>query len=325
MIGGPGVFSTEILRLFVFDLHWFPLYRSMDIGPEEMAASRLADLGEPGSAMFVSQDRNRLNGLVSLGPDLPMSVWLERQFWSVKQLTVAEDAPPGIVDWLIQEASQTFREQIDCLIARVPATDGRAIRELRKSDFRFVGCEVTTVLTCSRSEPRELPSVRFVPFEPRHVAAATAISLGYCDPFRWLEDQNLRCAGRERLYQFLLTGQAKDPRYPGLVAEGSAGNMLGFVTFSGDPAVGHHTGRRLAAIEMFGMRPRARCAGLGETLIRQALSSLADQSVDAVTAKTVMHGSDPEGNLRVYRKLGGLSGFSTLIMCRGYNGKRHQI
>jgi ribosomal protein S18 acetylase RimI-like enzyme len=311
--------TSELLRLFVLDCHRDEMLQAMGVSREEMAAYRFSTLAEPGGALFVAEEAGRLTGLLFLVPEGLQSAVLGHYIWSVRQLVIAPGAPSHTAGALVDAAVEQLEAPMDCMVARLPARDRAAICGLQRRGFEAVGSEVVGVLRCRERSVERPTRLNIAPLQKRYLGEAADLihqngDCLCCPSAAWLQANRVN-----RLYQCLLAGYVEEPRAGGLVAEGSAGGIRGFLTYRRRIWLGEFTCRSLASLDFFGVHPDLRSNGVGEVLHRHALSALHAESVDAVEVRTSVASLDAARRLKMLRKLGCRAFSSDLIFQRWLN------
>jgi GNAT superfamily N-acetyltransferase len=311
--------TSEIVRLFVLDSRDDPLLEAMGVSQEEMAAYRVSTLAEPGGVLFVAEQSGRLEGLLFLTPEGLQSAVLGHYIWSVQHLVVAPGASSGTAGALIATALRRLDAPVDCVVARVPARDPAAICGLQEQGFEAFGSEVVGVLRCRERSAGKPTRLKITPLHRRYLGEAADLihqngDCVYCPSAAWMKTSRVN-----RLYQCLLAGYVEQPRAGGLVAEDTAGEVRGFLTYRRRIWLGEFTRCSLASLDFFGVHPDMRSNGVGEVLHRYALSALHAESVDAVEVRTSVASPDAARRLEMLKKLGCGTFSSDLIFQRWLN------
>ena len=312
----PDGLNVEILRLFMLCPYRDDQFKAMGMGPEEMAAFQFVSLGEPGGTLLVADGGRRLRGLVHLVPEMWPSAFLNRHIWSIRQFIVAQDAPRGTAEKLVRSIPAVLNEPVEFLSARVPALDRPAIRGLRSTGFRAVQDQAVAVIECRRGKVEQIPSVRFVPMEAGHLKATVAIAKECWRYGHYALEPDFDSESVSELQNILLSGYLQEPGCGALVAENSSGEVLGFVVYSEASGTEEYSRRRLATLDLMGIRSDMRTGRLGELLNRHAVVALKHLGVDAVTARIATADRGATRILEVLRKIGYRIASTDLIMHR---------
>jgi len=308
--------TSEILRLFALDPHDNGMLEATGVGKDEMAAYRFSTLSEPGGALFVAEQFNRLDALLFMAPDLMLSAVLGHHFWSIRQLVVSASAPRATVAALLDTAMKRLNVPLDCIIARVPARDWPAVRGLQEQGFEAVDSEVISVLPC---EPREIgnPSgTNLTPIRRVHLSKAADL-IRRCAGFLHVPSSvQIRASQVTRLYECLLASYVVESNAGGLVAETKEGKLIGFITYKTNNRLDEFTRPRLASLYFSGIHPDFRHNGLNESLHKKTISALYAHSVDFILARTSVTRPEAVGKFELMKSLGCRSFSSELIFQR---------
>ena len=307
-------FNIELLRLFLLDAHLHTPFSAMGVSKEDLAACRVASLGETRGALFVAEEGARVQGLLFMEPEIFGSVYLDQRIWSVRHLVVAPDAPPSTAEILVATALGLLKDPVDLLVAEVPATDGAVLRGLHHVGFEVVGCEAVGIVDHLGDNGYNPPGVSIVPLRSEHLPDASVIAGRCCTHNGYSPDAGFDSSRLERLYNRLLGLRVDDPDGGAIVAEDDAGAVLGFACYSRETELEGYTPLRLAGLDLLGVRPDRQSNGLGEILHRHVLSRLKKERVRAVSAK-IMASNPARWNSPVtLRRIGYKIASSNLIL-----------
>lgn len=316
VLGTPRELTTEILRLFVLETYNEDHIATLGIKKEDMAAYLCQILPEPGGALYTADDGHRLKGLLYLAPDLWASALLGHHIWNLQHLIVAPDALGEVAEHLVEYALANLDGHVDFLSARPAASDAAAIRGLRQCGFRVLGGEAVGILSDIDPVPPGLARVSFTPLEASHLKDIESMSSDFsmCNPFAI--DPGFD-PGRVETYCRRLVSRRLNERLCGtLVAQNDGDGLLGVVGYSLDTGLWEHMRRRVAGLDFIGVASEHCGIGMHSLLIRHMLSRLKEDGIEAVTARTMMTGSEPPAELAALRKVGFRITRTNLIMHR---------
>jgi ribosomal protein S18 acetylase RimI-like enzyme len=278
-----------------------------------LAAYSSERLPGPGGALFTASSALRLEGALYLEPSMMESALLGHSMWIIQLLVLEPGAPEGTAEALLEQALSDLRPQADFLSARVPAADGAAIRGLHRTGFRAVSGEAVGVRIGLLPSPPRLPGVTLVPLTARHLEAAAEIAR---DCHIYSQDQGFDASRIGTYLARSLAAYVKDPFRAALAALDRSGELLGLVAFSKSTDLGEAVQRRVGMLDTLCVRPSTRFLGLGDHLQRHALARLAADSVEAVLARTLVHGAGSLERLKTLQMLGFTFPASNLLMHR---------
>lgn len=309
-------FNAELLRLFLLNPHVHIPFSAIGVSKEDLAACRVASLGETRGTLLVAEAGARAEGLLFMEPEIWGSAYLDQRIWSVRHLLVAPDAPAQTAEILVDAALGLLDDPVDLLVAQVPATDGAALRGLHRGGFRVVGCEAVGVVGSPGDNGYHPPGVSIAPMRREHLPDAAVIAKNCCTLNGYSPDAGFDSSRLERLYGHLLGLRVDDPDGGALVAKDDAGEVLGFAGYRRETGLESFTPLRLAGVDLMGVRPDRHSNGLGEILHRQALSRLKAERVQAVTTRITASRPAKWNSPTILRRIGYKIASSNLILHR---------
>jgi len=309
-------FNAELLRLFLLDPHVHKPFSATGVSKEDLAACRVASLGETRGTLLVAEAGARAEGLLFMEPEIWGSAYLDQRIWSVRHLLVAPDAPARTAEILVDAALRLQEDPVDLLVAQVPATDGAVLRGLHHGGFRVVGCEAVGVVDSPGDNGYYPPGVSIAPLRREHLRDAAVIATNCCTFNGYSPDAGFDSSRLERLYGHLLGLRVDDPDGGALVAKDDAGDVLGFAGYRLETELESYTPLRLAGLDLLGVRPDRQSNGLGEILHRQALSRLKAKRVQAVTTRITASRPARWNSPAILRRIGYRIASSNLILHR---------
>lgn len=312
----PDGLNMEILRLFMLHPHRDDQFKAMDMGPEEMAAYQFVSLAERGGTLLVACSGRRLWGLAHLVPEMWPSAFLNRHIWSIRQIIVAQDAPRETAEKLVRSIPAILDEPVEFLSARVPALDRPVIRGLRSAGFRAAQEQVVAVIECLRAKVEQIPSIRFLPMEAGHLKATAAIAKDCWRYGHYALEPDFDSEDVGELQNILLSEYLNEPDGGALVAVNGSGEVLGFIVYSEVDGTKEYSLRRLATLDLMGIRSDMRSGRLEELLNRHALVTMKHSGVDTATVRIATAERGAMRTLEVLRKIGYRITSTDLIMHR---------
>ena len=316
IVGDPGEYTTELLRLFNSYPHDKDHLRALGIKKEEMSAHLVARLPQPGGTLFVADTGKRLQALVYLEPDLEESAMLGHHVWEIKHLVLDPDTTPDTATALIETAFMFLGGPAEFVKAKLPSSDFRAIRGLRDAGFRVVGGEIVGVVTPNRPVVHQLRGGALVAMKPSHIesAAGHIRTCEHCNPY--FKDDRFDQLKVETLFERRLTRCLKDPACSTLVIQQRNGDSLGFLVYERDQDLEKEYGRRIAHIDHVCSQPDSSGSRQTDLLHRQALAVLWEEGIDAVTTKTPTSCDNTMHGLTALKEIGYQVTRNDLIMHR---------
>jgi len=310
---------TELIRLLVLYPHSQNTLHSLGIGREDMAAHLGATLPRPGGILLAADDGRRLKGLLYLEPVLDQSALLNLRVWNLRLLIVAPDAPPDVVDALLNYAIGSTGTAVDFIYASIPAADGQGIAGLQRQGFRVVSGEAVAVMADPKPSMARSDTIRVAPLDAATLEEAIQVACRCKHCNAYLHDP-LFDAGlvydqaRNRQTRAMAGGDGR-----ALVALGDDGGVLGVTTFSLDAALPGETRDRIATIDTLCIDSNGQHKVVERLLGRKAIGELALRGANRVLTRILMNGSPSCARVESMKKLGFEVTQSNLLMHRWMN------
>jgi GNAT superfamily N-acetyltransferase len=154
------------------------------------------------------------------------------------------------------------------------------------------------------------------PLRREHLPGAAAIARNCCTFNGYSPDAGFDVPRLERLYGHLLGLRVDDPDGGAIVAKDDAGEVLGFAGYRRETGLESFTPKRLAGLDLLGVRPERQSNGLGEILHRHALSRLKAERVQAVSTRVTASRPARWNSPVILRRIGYRIASSNLVLHR---------
>lgn len=315
VLGSALPWSQQILGLLASGQATRQGIDPLGIGPAGQAGLIANSLPEPESVLLVAQRSERLSGLLDLVPELWPSASLGHRMWTVRHLVLGPSAPEDLPVRLLERGCDLIDGQVDFLAAYPNASDAGSIQGLKRAGFRVMGGEIVGFIRDLDVRFPRLSSMSFGPLTPAHMAAAFALApaCSRCMPHALdpgFDPDRLTDMTRGRM-------TCCDGQMCGTTAAWNRhGKLLGVLGYSLDTRLEAFLNRKLAHLDYAGVTPGCRGEGISTLLLQHTLAYLGQQGVEAVCARTVMHGTGPTREMAALRKLGFTIAATNLIMHR---------